>query len=264
VIDVAREVAEEAGAILLERFGRLAGHEIERHGRRDVVTAADTASEAWITRRLTEAFPDHRVLGEEAARQRKPAPEELRGPVWIVDPLDGTVNFVQGIPMFCVSIGLVEDGMPVLGVIHAPALGQTFWGAPGSGAFEGDRPVSVSATPILDESLLATGFAYDRHLTPDDNLANWFALGRRVRDLRRMGAAALDLAYVASGRIDGFWETFLAPWDVAAGAALIRAAGGKVTDQRGGEDWLFGRNLVATNGLIHEALRKALRPLETL
>jgi myo-inositol-1(or 4)-monophosphatase len=264
VIDVARSVAEEAGALLMERYGRLSGHEVSRHGRRDVVTAADTEAEALIARRLREHFPDARILAEEAARTTKPGPEVTAGPVWVVDPLDGTVNFVQGIPLFCVSIGLVEDGRPVLGVIHAPALSQTFWGAPGSGAFEGERPIAVSATPILDEALLATGFAYDRHTTPDDNLANWIALGRRVRDLRRLGAAALDLAYVASGRIDGFWETYLKPWDVAAGAALIRAAGGRVTDQRGGEDWLFGRNLVATNGLIHEALRKALRPLETL
>jgi myo-inositol-1(or 4)-monophosphatase len=262
VVEVARRIAEEAGTVLMERFGRLAGHEIERRGRRDVVTAADLESERVIERRLREHFPGCTILAEEADRGRERA--AVSGPAWVVDPLDGTVNFVQGIPFFAVSIGLVEDGRPVLGVVHAPALGLTCWGAPGSGAFEGDRPVSVSATPLLEESILGTGFAYERHRLPDDNLENCVRLGARVRDLRRMGAAALDLAFVASGRLDGFWELHLSPWDVAAGAALVRAAGGRVTDQRGGEDWLFGRNLVASNGLLHEALRGALVPLRGL
>jgi myo-inositol-1(or 4)-monophosphatase len=265
VIDVAREVAEEAGALLLERFGRLAGHEITRIGRRDVVTAADRAAEDLIRRRIAEAYPDHRFLAEEAERlDPTDAAEAVAGPAWIVDPLDGTVNFVQGIPLFCVSVGYVEDGKPVLGVVHAPALGQTFWGAPGSGAFEGERPIAVSATPVLEEGIFATGFAYDREDLADDNLENWVRVGRKVRGVRRLGAAALDLAYVASGRLDGFWELHLSPWDVAAGAALIRAAGGRVTDQRGEDRWLFGRNVVATNGLVHEALRRTLVPLRAL
>ena len=146
--------------------------------------------------------------------------------MWIVDPLDGTVNFVQGIPIFAVSIGLVDDGEPVLGVVHLPALGQTFWGAPGSGVFEGDRPVAVSATPVLSEAILATGFSYRRNEVADDNTANLQRMVLEVRGIRRMGAAAVDLAYVASGRLDGFWELHLSPWDVAGGAALVRAAGG--------------------------------------
>jgi myo-inositol-1(or 4)-monophosphatase len=265
VIDVARAVAEEAGALLLERFGRLAAHEIERIGRRDVVTGADKEAEAHVARRLKAAFPSHHVLGEEeAGHAARPEDAARKGWVWIVDPLDGTVNFVQGIPIFSVSVGLVRDGKPVLGVVHAPALGQTFWGAPGTGAFEGDRPIGVSATPFLEESILATGFAYDRNDLVDDNVRNFTTLGMRVRGLRRFGSAALDLAYVASGRLDGFWELHLKPWDVAAGAALILAAGGRVTDQRGGEQWLHGGHIVATNGLIHEALRGALQPLRGL
>jgi myo-inositol-1(or 4)-monophosphatase len=265
VIDFAREVAEEAGALLMDRLGRLAGHEIVRYGARDVVTAADRASEEHIHRRIRQAYPGHRILAEEAERTDKTAEAvATKGPVWIVDPLDGTVNFVHGIPIFCVSIGYVEDGNPVLGVVHAPALGQTFWGAPGSGAFEGDRPISVSATPVLEDAILATGFAYDLHEYADDNLQNLLRLGKRIRGIRRFGAAALDLAWVASGRLDGFWELHLSPWDVAAGVALIRAAGGRVTDQRGGERWLFGKNVVATNGLLHEPLRTALEPLKAL
>ena len=259
MIDTARSVAEEAGALLLERFGRLTGAEIQRKGPRDYVTAADKDAEALIVRRLTEAFPGHAILAEEGTKI-----EHDGAPTWIVDPLDGTTNFIQGIPIFCVSIGLVENGKPILGVVHAPALSQTFWGGPGQGAWENDRPISVSATPAISESVVATGFAYDRNRLADTNIDNFVKLGMVVRGIRRFGAAAIDLAYVASGRLDGFWELHLQPWDCAAGAALIRAAGGKVTDFRGGEDWLFGRHIVATNGLIHDGLRRELAPLKGL
>jgi len=263
MIDVARKVAEEAGALLMERFGRLSGPEIERHGRRDVVTAADRAAEDLIRRRLEAHDAGIPVLSEEDARDTDGS-GAASGAQWIVDPLDGTVNFVQGIPVFAVSIGLVEDGVPQLGVIHAPALRQTFWGAPGAGVFEGKRPVSVSATPVLEDAIVATGFAYGRNELEDDNFENVQRIGLATRGIRRMGAAAVDLAYVASGRLDGFWELHLKPWDVAAGAALIRAAGGRVTDQRGGEDWLFGGHIVATNGMLHEPLRNALVELKAL
>jgi myo-inositol-1(or 4)-monophosphatase len=185
-----------------------------------------------------------------------------QGPVWIVDPLDGTVNFVQGIPMFAVSLGYVEDGRPLAGVVHLPVLEQTFLGAPGSGAFEGDRPISVSVTPVLDSAVVATGFAYTRNEVADDNFENLRRVGLEARGIRRMGSAAIDLAYVASGRLDGFWELHLSPWDVAGGGALVEAAGGRVTDRRGGTDWLFGGHLVATNGLLHAGLQDALGPLE--
>lgn len=264
MLEEARRIAEEAGALLMERFGRLSAGEIERQGRRDVSTAADRDAEALIVRRLARRFPDHRVLGEESVKQGRDALALQPGPTWIVDPLDGTVNFVQGIPYFCVSLGLVQDDRPVLGVIHAPALGQTFVGAPGSGAFEGDRPISVSATPFLEDSVVATGFAYDRNSLADTNIDNFVSIGMKVRGMRRLGAAALDLAYVASGRLDAFWELHLKPWDVAAGVAILRAAGGRVSDQRGGEDWLFGGHIVASNGLVHEELRRCLAPLKAL
>jgi myo-inositol-1(or 4)-monophosphatase len=258
VIDLARRVAEEAGAVLMERFGRLAGSEIQRHGARDMVTAADREAEDLIARRLKAARPGIPLLAEEEQRGAAVPRRAPPGPVWIVDPLDGTVNFVQGIPLFAVSIGLVEDGEPVLGVVHVPALRQTFWGAPGSGAFEGERPVAVSVAPVVSEAVLATGFSYRRNEVADDNVANLGRVILSARGIRRMGAAALDLAYVASGRLDGFWELHLAPWDVAAGVALVRAAGGRVTDLSGGEDWLFGGSIVATNGILHEGLRTVL------
>ncbi|MCC7140421.1 MAG: inositol monophosphatase [Planctomycetes bacterium] len=259
MIDTALDVAREAGALLLERFGRLSGAEVSRKGPRDFVTAADRDAEAHIVARLREAFPDHAILAEEGGRH-----DAAGAPTWIVDPLDGTTNFLHGIPVFAVSLGLVEAGRPVLGVVHAPALGQTFWGAPGQGAHEGDRPVSVSVTPMLSEALVATGFAYAIDAVPDDNLDNLARVAKVTRGLRRLGSAALDLAYVASGRFDAYWELHLSPWDVAGGAALVLAAGGRVTDFRGGEDWLFGRHLVASNGLVHEALRTSLSPLRGL
>ena len=259
MIDAALSIAKEAGALLLERFGRLSGAEIERKGPRNLVTVADRDAEALIVRRLAEHFPDHGVIAEEGGGH-----DVSQQTLWIVDPLDGTTNFVHGIPEFCVSIGLVERGRPVLGVIHAPALGMTFFGGPGQGAWEGDRPISVSVTPAIEDALLATGFAYDLDKVVDDNLDNLTSVSKVARGVRRLGSAALDLAYVASGRFDGFWELHLNPWDVAAGGALILAAGGTVTDFRGGDAWLFGRNLVASNGLVHDALRRRLSPLRAL
>jgi myo-inositol-1(or 4)-monophosphatase len=259
VIDAARAIAEEAGRLLLERFGRLTAGEIERKGPRDFVTAADRDAEALIVSRLSEAFPDHGILAEEGSRR-----DVIARPTWIVDPLDGTTNYLHGIPVFAVSLGLVEAGRPILGVIHAPALRTTWWGGPGQGCFEDDRPVSVSVTPVVSEALVATGFAYGIDRLPDDNLDNLARVAKVARGVRRLGAAAIDLAWVASGKLDGFWELHLEPWDMAAGAALIRAAGGKVTDARGGDEWLFGRNVVATNGMLHEGLRGLLAPLKAL
>lgn len=256
MIDLARQVAIEAGTILMERFGRLSGSEIERRGARDVVTAADRAAEDHILRRLRGAYPEIPVLAEEGAAGM--VLEAPSGPAWIVDPLDGTVNFIQGIPFFAVSIGYVEDGQPLLGVVHLPALGQTFWGGPGQGCFEGERPVSVSATPSLEDAIVATGFAYRRNELADDNVAHLARVILRARGIRRMGAAAIDLAYVASGRLDAFWELHLKPWDMAGGAALVRAAGGTISDLEGGDDWLFGGHLVATNTMLHASLREIL------
>lgn len=259
MIDAAIAIAKEAGALLLERYGRLTGAEIARKGPRDFVTAADRDAEALIERRLAEEFPDHGLLGEEGARRGSAS-----GPVWIVDPLDGTTNFVHGIPFFAVSIGLVDDGKPVLGVVHAPALGRTFFGAPGSGAFDDERPLSVSVTPDLSEALVATGFGYALDTVPDHNLDNLASVARVARGIRRLGSAALDLAFVAAGHLDAFWELHLSPWDVAAGVAIVRAAGGTVTDVRGGDDWLHGRTIVASNGLLHDVLRRHLVPLRAL
>jgi myo-inositol-1(or 4)-monophosphatase len=224
--------------------------------RRDLVTDADRASEAAILEVIRRARPSDAVIAEETAAKAAPG-----GRTWIVDPLDGTVNFAHGIPLFSVSVGLVVDGAPAVGVVQAPAMGELYAGAVGRGATLGGAPIRVSGTQTLADAILATGFAYDLENLADQNLDNLAAVAKKARGIRRLGSAALDLAWVAAGRLDGFWELHLSPWDVAAGAALVRAAGGRVTDMTGGDDWLFGRHIAATCGPYHdELLATLLRP----
>jgi myo-inositol-1(or 4)-monophosphatase len=222
--------------------------------RRDLVTDADKASEAVILEILRRERPGDAVVAEEtaakAARGRR---------TWVVDPLDGTVNFAHGLPMFAVSIGLVVDGVPTVGVVDAPRLGEVHAGEVGRGATLNGAPVRVSPTERFADAVLATGFAYDIENLADDNLDNMVAVAKTARGVRRIGSAALDLAWVACGRLDGFWELHLSPWDVAAGAALVRAAGGRVTDMTGGEDWLFGGHIAATGGGWHDELLRTLK-----
>lgn len=256
---VARAAAVEAGELLLGHLGRLDPARIgHKSADRDLVTEADLASERLLVARLREAFPEHAIESEEAVRDA-----DSGRPRWFLDPLDGTVNFVHGLPAFAVSMGLLVDGRPEVAVVHAPRLGETYQAARGAGAFlatVGGEPrrLAVSRATTLSESLLATGFPYRRGELANNNLGNFSALFLDVRDLRRVGSAALDLAWVAAGRLDGFWELHLAPHDVAAGALLVREAGGLVSDLAGGEDWLRGGNVVAAGPGLHEALRRRL------
>jgi len=184
--------------------------------------------------------------------------------LWIVDPLDGTTNYVHGLPFYCVAIALAYQRTPVVGVVHAPALGQTFTACAGGGArrrFEDDHEerLAVSDTEAFADALLATGFSYNRNEPGrDDNSGNIARILPHCRDLRRLGSAELDLCLVASGQYDGYWERYLAPYDVAAGAIIVREAGGRVTDFADGEDWLFGDSVLASNGRIHSELRGLL------
>lgn len=262
MLDFVEDVAVSAGRLLLERYRPLGRREIvDRKERqiRNLVTEADRASEEYILGRLRSEFPDHRLNAEESGRSGGGGE-----PLWYVDPLDGTVNFAHSHPFFAVSIGLVIEGKPVLGVVHAPVLGETFVGEVGRGATLNGEKMGVSDTVDLAESLLATGFGYARNESPDHNVDNFERLVFRARGIRRAGAAALDLAYVAAGRLDGFWELHLSPWDVAAGAAILCASGGNVTDFHGGHGYVTGKHIVATNGHIHEELRGALHPLRGL
>lgn len=258
-LETAVGIAREAGDLLMQHRARMDELVIDRKGRIDLVTTADRESETLVRDRLASAFSDHDVHGEEFGDSSRGA--DYR---WIVDPLDGTTNFVHGHPMFVVSIGLMHGEDPVVGVVHAPALGETYTAARGVGAFLDGRPMRVSTTSKLDEAMVATGFPYRRAERSDNNLANFGRVALDVRGIRRGGSAALDLAYVACGRFDAFWELHLEPWDVAAGACLIREAGGRVTDALGGDDWLEGGHIVASNsGPLHEIIRGRLEAPES-
>ncbi len=262
VLEAARSIALEAGELLLDFRERLHELEIDRKGRIDLVTRADLESERLVRRRIAERFPGHRVHGEELGEDAPPtdvdAPDSEDLPLWVVDPLDGTTNFVHGHPMFAVSIGFVSGGGVRAGVVHAPALRETFAARIGGGAWLGDRRIEVSRTDSLGESLVASGFPYRRAEIPDNNVRNFARMVPRVRGVRRGGSAALDLAYVAAGRFDGYWEQHLSPWDIAAGACLVLEAGGRVTDFEDGDRWRDGETIVATNGRIHTELRSHL------
>jgi myo-inositol-1(or 4)-monophosphatase len=259
---VAEAAAREAGELLLARMGHLAAGEVRsKSAARDLVTAADVESERHLVARLRAAFPEHAIEAEEEVHDdagddaRGDAREEGARPRWFLDPLDGTVNFVHGLPAFAVSVALYAGGRPEVAVVHLPRLAETFTAVRDGGARQDGRPIRVSDCASLGEAILATGFPYRRNELEHNNLANFNRFFLDVRGLRRMGSAALDLAYVAAGRLDGFWELHLAPHDVAAGALLVREAGGVVTDADGGERWLRCGHIVAAGPALHEAIR---------
>ncbi len=262
VVARASEIAREAGARLKEFFA--AGVETEYKGDVDLVTVADRCVEQLIRGRLGEVFPEHGIYGEEGTRERLEG--EYR---WYVDPLDGTTNFAHGFPQFCVSMGLEhrpagtktdEDGALVGAVIYDPMRDELFTAERSGGAWLNGRPIKVSRTPVLGESLIATGFpSRKRHASPNIHFYHEFTL--RSHGVRRAGSAALDLAYVASGRIEAFWEFNLNPWDTAAGILLVTEAGGKVTGFTGEQYKLDSREILASNGLIHEELVRMFEAL---
>jgi len=259
---VAEAAAREAGALLLGHFGRVDRAGVRtKSAARDLVTAADVESERAIVARLRAAFPGDAIEAEEEVCDAASGPGGAAGQQrrWFVDPLDGTVNFVHGIPAFAVSIALYDGEGPLAAVVHLPRLEETFTAARGAGARRDGAPIRVSETDVLGEAILATGFPYRRNELARNNLENFNRFFLDVRGMRRMGSAAMDLAYVAAGRLDGFWELHLAPHDVAAGALLVREAGGTVRDADGGEDWLRGGHIVAANGALFEAIRARVR-----
>ena len=251
----ASEIAREAGSKLREFFAQ--GVETEYKGDVDLVTVADRTVEKLIKGRLAEVFPEHGVYGEEGTRERMSG--EYR---WYVDPLDGTTNFAHGFPQFCVSMGLEQrpidaqgplDGALVAAVIYDPMRDELYTAERGRGATLNGKPIHVSRIPDLAESLIATGFpSRKRHDSPNVHFYHEFTL--RSHGVRRAGSAALDLAFVASGRLEAFWEFNLNPWDTAAGVLLVREAGGHVSDFAGGPFQLDSKEILASNGLIHDEL----------
>lgn len=245
-------IAREAGAILRRYYERPRTTQ-RKDTRTNLVTEADTASEEFIVEALRAAFPDHHIVGEEGGGY---GPDPDQTPYhWYVDPLDGTTNFAHRLPFFCVSLALSgPDLLPVLGVVHDPVMDNTYKAIRGQGAALNGRPLHVSAVDQLAEALVVTGFAYDRWTNPDNNTDNFANFVRRAQGVRRIGAAALDLCWVAAGRCDVYWEHGPKPWDVQAGILLVQEAGGKVTDYAGdlSRTALSGSRIVATNGLLHD------------
>lgn len=262
ILKTAVAIAREAGALLLE--GQAVMEQSRGGGVQykttaiDPVTEYDVRSERHITERLRSCYPWHRLIGEEGGTYPVAAePETPDTLTWHIDPLDGTVNFAHGFPLYCVSLGLVRGTEPILGVVYLPALNELFTACLGSGSYLNGKPLRVSATTRLEQSLLATGFSYDTH-TSDSNLRNFTEFQRSVQATRRIGSCAINLSYLAAGRWDGYWELKTKTWDIAAGIILVRESGGCVTDFDNGTEMLNSGRIVASNGLIHASMLDVL------
>jgi myo-inositol-1(or 4)-monophosphatase len=259
-LDIATEAALAAGVVLQDYLGKLEDAITEKGRPGDLVTAADKASEQVILEVLRRHFPQHSILAEESGKLGNQDNEFL----WAIDPLDGTTNYAHQYPCFAVSIGLMIQGVPKVGVIYDPFRDELFRAAAGLGATRNRRPIQVSQTAELGKSLLVSGFAYDRRETPDNNYAEFCHLTHLTQGVRRDGAAALDLAYVACGRVDGYWERGIAPWDVVAGIILVQEAGGNVTAYDGTPMKIESGRILATNGYLHNSLSQELMQVPRL
>ncbi len=248
MVNTAIRAAREAGKIILSYLGRLDSHDISSKGQRDFVTRADQDAEAAIVDVVCSAYPEHGVIAEESGE--KPGGEYT----WVIDPLDGTTNFIHGYPHFCVSIAVLRNGQPEHGVIFDPHRGDLFCASRGGGAQLNDRRIRTTRHKRLNEALLVTGFPIRRSDLIDPWMRTFRALLPQAGGIRRTGSAALDLAYVAAGRFDGFWEFGLHPWDMAAGALLVREAGGLIADLDGGQNFLSTGNVVSANPYIFNEL----------
>lgn len=242
-----------AGFILKDLYDK--PHTITMKGEINLVTEADVAAETAIVASLQEDAPDIPIMAEESAGDDLKEPE---GKIWVVDPLDGTTNFAHGFPIFAVSIALMENKRTTIGVIYCPLQDELFISWQGGGAWLNGKKIQVTQTDFLVQALVATGFPYDIHARLDIVLAQMRAILPKVRDIRRAGAAAVDLAYVACGRLDGFWEMDLKPWDTAAGWLLVEEAGGRVTDFDGKDYSPFYPEILAGNTALHPLLIKQL------
>lgn len=247
IMQVLDTALDEGGAILGQYFGRL--DQIDRKSETDLVTVADRESEAAIKRVIHGTFPSHQILGEETGEDSAGRTGEYR---WIVDPLDGTTNYAHSMPVFAVSIGVERGGEIVAGGIYNPASGERYLSERGSGATLNGRPLRVSKVATLRDSLLVTGFPYDRRLRLDHYMATFGRFLNRAQSVVRLGSASLDLCAVAGGRLEGFWEEKLHAWDVAAGWLILEEAGGRITDFAGKPATVYGIEILATNGLIHD------------
>lgn len=248
------EIVVRAGDIQMARFG--GALHVDKKGDIDLVTEVDIAVEQMGRRVIAQRFPDHRILAEELGGDRA-----VEGPCWVFDPIDGTTNYAHGLPIFCASLALEIDGVAEVGAIYDPTRRELFTAERGGGAHLNGRRMQVSSADALIDALLVTGFPYDVHSRVDEVVAPFAAFLGRARAVRRLGSAAVDLCCVAAGRMDGFWETDLRPWDIAAGALLVAEAGGRVTTLDGGAFASRAGSVLATNGRLHGAMLDVLREI---
>ena len=253
-LEVATESVLAAGAVLEDLYGKLKA--IAEKGRPgDLVTEADKKAESIILDIIARHYPDHAILAEESGYLG----DQTANPyLWAIDPLDGTTNYAHGYPVACVSVGLMIEGIPQVGAIYNPFRRELFRGAKGLGATLNRRPIRVSQTASLEKSLLVSGFAYDRRETLDNNYAEFCHLTHLTQGVRRSGSAALDLADVACGRLEGYWERGIKAWDIVAGVVILEEAGGMVTSYDNHSLDIQSGRILATNGLIHQELSQSL------
>ncbi len=257
--EAARAAALEAGAVIRDSMGKMSGSQVRMKGVSDYVTEVDMQCEAIIMEYLQKRFPGHHIMSEETPNEGM-----KEGITWVIDPLDGTANFIHGFPFVAVSIAACQDGQPVAGVVLDPVREEMFSAVRGGGAFLNGQPIHMRSPQKLQDVFVATGFPHRTRQWIDPYLAAFREIFLRTGGIRRAGAAALDLAYLAAGRVDGFWEMGLKTWDVAAGTLLVLEAGGIVTDFWGGQDHLNNGHIVGGNAMVHpfllDIVRKTLAP----
>jgi myo-inositol-1(or 4)-monophosphatase len=247
ILQVVEIIARQAGAVLMEGFGNV--RHIQQKGAIDLVTEFDRRSEEVIISAIQRKFPDHAILAEESGHIQTISEYQ-----WVIDPLDGTTNFAHGIPIFSVTIGLLKNNSPVVGVAYDPFRNEMFSAELGDGATLNNHPIRVSSQTDLGRAVVSTGFPYDLRTNPRNNLEQFVQFQLRTQAVRHLGSAALDCAWTAMGRLDGYWEIGTKPWDVGAGALIVREAGGHVTSVDGGEDFLSNESILVSNSLIHEQM----------
>ena len=251
ILQMAEVIARQAGAVLMEGFGSV--RHIQQKGVIDLVTEFDKRSEEVIVSSIQQKFPEHAILAEESGHNKIISEYQ-----WVIDPLDGTTNFAHGIPVFSVSIGLLRNNSPVVGVAYDPLRNEMFSAELGLGATLNDHPIHVSSQTDLGQAVISTGFPYDVRTNPQNNFAQFVQFQLRTQAVRHLGSATLDCAWTAMGRLDGYWEFGIKPWDIGAGALIVREAGGRVTSVDGDENFLSDDSILVSNSLLHEQMLRVL------
>jgi myo-inositol-1(or 4)-monophosphatase len=252
-LTTAVDAVVRAGDVMMSQFG--GAFRVDKKGAIDLVTEVDVAIEKMFRALIAERFPDHAILAEELGG----SPSIPAGPCWVFDPIDGTTNFAHGVPIFCASVALEVGGDPRIGAVYDPTRKELFTAERGKGAFLNGRRIEVSQAATLVDAMLVTGFPYDVHDRVEEIVGLFGRFVGKARAVRRLGSAAIDLCYVAAGRMDGFWESDLKPWDIAGGSLIVMEAGGTVTNMAGEPFSSRGRHVLASNGKIHEAMLEVIR-----